>query len=49
MRHYEIVVLVHPDQSEQVAAMLRGFTALKQRMRTQQEPLPVQAHHAALP
>jgi len=26
MRHYEIVVLVHPDQSEQVPAMLERYT-----------------------
>ena len=25
MRHYEIVVLVHPDQSEQVPAMLERY------------------------
>ena len=26
MRHYEIVVLVHPDQSEQVPAMVERYT-----------------------
>lgn len=28
MRHYEIVFLVHPDQSEQVPAMLERYKAL---------------------
>lgn len=28
MRHYEIVVLVHPDQSEQVAAMLERYRTM---------------------
>lgn len=28
MRHYEIVFLVHPDQSEQVPAMVERYTAL---------------------
>ncbi|MEY2689222.1 MAG: hypothetical protein RL375_3420, partial [Pseudomonadota bacterium] len=28
MRHYEIVLLVHPDQSEQVPAMLERYTGL---------------------
>jgi small subunit ribosomal protein S6 len=27
MRHYEIVFLVHPDQSEQVPAMIEKYTA----------------------
>ncbi|HHM06387.1 MAG TPA: 30S ribosomal protein S6 [Gammaproteobacteria bacterium] len=27
MRHYEIVFLVHPDQSEQVPAMIERYTA----------------------
>lgn len=27
MRHYEIVFLVHPDQSEQVAGMIERYTA----------------------
>ncbi|HMU87539.1 MAG TPA: 30S ribosomal protein S6 [Agitococcus sp.] len=27
MRHYEIVLLVHPDQSEQVSAMVERYTA----------------------
>ena len=26
MRHYEIVLLVHPDQSEQVSAMVERYT-----------------------
>ncbi|MFC3853904.1 30S ribosomal protein S6 [Salinispirillum marinum] len=28
MRHYEIVLLVHPDQSEQVPAMVERYTSL---------------------
>ena len=28
MRHYEIVFLVHPDQSEQVSAMVERYTKL---------------------
>jgi small subunit ribosomal protein S6 len=28
MRHYEIIVLIHPDQSEQVPAMLERYKAL---------------------
>ena len=28
MRHYEIVLLVHPDQSEQVPAMLERYKGL---------------------
>ena len=28
MRHYEVVVLVHPDQSEQVPAMLERYKGL---------------------
>ncbi|MCS6946815.1 MAG: 30S ribosomal protein S6, partial [Steroidobacteraceae bacterium] len=28
MRHYEIVVLVHPDQSEQVPAMVERYRGL---------------------
>ena len=28
MRHYEIVVLVHPDQSEQVPAMLKRYKGM---------------------
>jgi small subunit ribosomal protein S6 len=28
MRHYEIVMLVHPDQSEQVPAMLERYRKL---------------------
>ena len=27
MRHYEIVLLIHPDQSEQVSAMVERYTA----------------------
>ncbi|MFT3856860.1 MAG: 30S ribosomal protein S6 [Aquabacterium sp.] len=28
MRHYEIIVLIHPDQSEQVPAMLERYKSL---------------------
>ncbi|WP_148253518.1 30S ribosomal protein S6 [Aidingimonas lacisalsi] len=28
MRHYEIVFMVHPDQSEQVSAMVERYTSL---------------------
>jgi small subunit ribosomal protein S6 len=28
MRHYEIVILVHPDQSEQVPAMVERYRAM---------------------
>ncbi|RIY36469.1 30S ribosomal protein S6 [Psittacicella gerlachiana] len=28
MRHYEIVFMVHPDQSEQVPAMIERYTAM---------------------
>ena len=28
MRHYEIVVLVHPDQSEQVNAMIERYRSI---------------------
>jgi len=28
MRHYEIVFMVHPDQSEQVPAMIEKYTAI---------------------
>ena len=28
MRHYEIVLLIHPDQSEQVPAMLERYKAM---------------------
>ncbi|MET0231139.1 MAG: 30S ribosomal protein S6, partial [Rhodanobacteraceae bacterium] len=28
MRHYEIVFLVHPDQSEQVPAMIERYKTL---------------------
>ena len=27
MRHYEIVFMVHPDQSEQVPSMIERYTA----------------------
>ena len=28
MRHYEIVMLIHPDQSEQVPAMLERYKGM---------------------
>ena len=28
MKHYEIMILVHPDQSEQVPAMMERYTSL---------------------
>jgi small subunit ribosomal protein S6 len=28
MRHYEIVLLIHPDQSDQVPAMVQRYTAI---------------------
>jgi len=28
MRHYEIVLLIHPDQSDQVPAMIQRYTAV---------------------
>lgn len=28
MRHYEIIFMVHPDQSDQVAAMIERYTAI---------------------
>lgn len=28
MRHYEIVLLIHPDQSDQVAAMVQRYTSI---------------------
>ena len=31
MRHYEVVFLVHPDQSEQVPGMIERYTALIER------------------
>jgi small subunit ribosomal protein S6 len=30
MRHYEVVFMVHPDQSEQVPAMIERYTSLVQ-------------------
>ena len=33
MRHYEIVLLIHPDQSEQVPAMLERYKTLVLRRR----------------
>ena len=31
MRHYEIVFMVHPDQSEQVPAMIERYTLAIQK------------------
>lgn len=31
MRHYEIVFLVHPDQSEQVPAMVERYSAIAEK------------------
>ena len=31
MRHYEVVFLVHPDQSEQVPGMIERYSALIER------------------
>ncbi|MBS0288509.1 MAG: 30S ribosomal protein S6 [Proteobacteria bacterium] len=31
MRHYEIVVLIHPDQSEQVGAMVERYRAMAEK------------------
>jgi small subunit ribosomal protein S6 len=31
MRHYEIVILVHPDQSSQVPAMIQRYQAMVQQ------------------
>ncbi|MBX7021194.1 30S ribosomal protein S6, partial [Providencia rettgeri] len=28
MRHYEVVFIVHPDQSEQVPAMIERYSAI---------------------
>lgn len=28
MRHYEIVLLIHPDQSDQVSAMVQRYTSI---------------------
>ncbi|MBP7647273.1 MAG: 30S ribosomal protein S6, partial [Comamonas sp.] len=28
MRHYEIILLIHPDQSEQVPAMLERYKGM---------------------
>ncbi len=34
MRHYEIVFIVHPDQSEQVPAMIERYKAARSRRKT---------------
>jgi ribosomal protein S6 len=31
MRHYEIIFLVHPDQSEQVGGMVERYTKLMKK------------------
>lgn len=28
MRHYEIVLIIHPDQSEQVSAMIERYSGM---------------------
>ena len=33
MRHYEIVFLVHPDQSEQVPAMIERYRSMIESVR----------------
>ena len=38
MRHYEIVLLIHPDQSEQVPAMLERYKGTGHRRRRQGAP-----------
>ena len=38
LRHYEIVFLVHPDQSEQVPAMIERYKALIEDRRRQDPP-----------
>lgn len=39
MRHYEIVFLVHPDQSEQVGGMVERYTKAIERRRRQDHRL----------
>ena len=34
MRHYEIVLMIHPDQSEQVPAMLERYKGIEPKRRT---------------
>ncbi len=38
MRHYEIILLIHPDQSEQVPAMLERYKGLITGRRRQDPP-----------
>ena len=38
MRHYEIVFIVHPDQSEQVPAMVERYRAMVTSRRRQDPP-----------
>ena len=38
MRHYEIILLIHPDQSEQVPAMLERYKGVDHRRRRQGAP-----------
>jgi small subunit ribosomal protein S6 len=38
MRHYEIVLIVHPDQSEQVPAMVERYKAVITRARRADSP-----------
>jgi ribosomal protein S6 len=38
MRHYEVVFLVHPDQSEQVPGMVERYKAFYRSQRRQNSP-----------
>jgi small subunit ribosomal protein S6 len=38
MRHYEIVFIVHPDQSEQVPAMIERYKGIVTTPRRQDSP-----------
>ena len=38
MRHYEIVFMVHPDQSEQVPGMIERYSAVITNAAGQGEP-----------
>ena len=37
MRHYEIVFMVHPDQSEQVPGMIERYTIILKQQDTRHE------------
>ena len=48
MRHYEIVFMVHPDQSEQVPAMIERYTAsIKEAGGRRQLAYPINKLHKA--